>query len=527
MKDSISEGGEYPFNQYGPFWTYPFLVVSFFVSDDYLFLVMRIMTISFYMLSAYILYKISKFFLQASAAWIPAALFLCAQPFVSDIGSDLVTWPSAVVMPLVLLVFYNSMLVMRGNYSWRISIFLGLLLPAILLTRVQIGVLTTVAVGVVLILCNKFIVSSWFAVGFIASVITNIAFLAKLGWLNSALYDQFVFGLTYLAADKSTFPKPVFTLIGIILVVLFLSLVPRVRNLRGLSVKNRIILSFVTTLLSFTLIATIINRELDLLQSQVLISRRAWIVIVLGSLVFFILSLGFETLKRPGKIQSFVRQKSDLLVLALFAVALQSQVYPLFDQMHFWWGSPISFLILTMVSKNVLKDLSIPKKNARVLMFFVTLLLVFSILFPWFSQISKEKFEYPHEIGSNIFSSSSAVSEEKKLQDFFQAYLPSGATILNLCENANVFFSSPKYHSSSRFFVFWADQMSHADRIFEDMRSSRPDYIVSCDLTHVPDLRLSQESIRDQLIESLTMKKILISSYVGEEKKHWFIYQTQ
>jgi hypothetical protein len=523
-KYSITNGGDYPFNQYGAFWTFPFLIISYFVNSEYLFLAMRVLTISFYLLSTYILFKASKFFLQASYAWIPPALFLCAQPFVSDIGSDLVTWPSAVVMPIVLLVFYNSMLVMRGNYSKRILILIGLLLPPILFTRIQIGVLTAIAVGVVLFLSSRFSNVIWVFLGFFVSASSTIVILAKLGWWNSALYDEFVFGLTYLSADKSTFPKPIFTFLGILLTVLFLFLAPRFRKLKLIENQNRKLLILLLVAIFFTVILTVKNRNLDFLQSQVLVTRITWIVIALGSLVFFVLSIGFEALRNPRNTNFPKPWNRENIVLTFFAIALQSQAYPLFDQMHFWWGSPITFLILTMVFQKLLKDLQISEKNRKILSLLLTILLVITILYPWLSQISKDKFEYPNEIGLDIFSSNSAVREQDNLQHFFSSYIPSGSTVLNLCDDTNVFFAADRYLPSSRFFVFWAEQMSHADRIFEDMKNSNPDFIVSCDLTHVPALRATQEVTRDILISSFGERSKLKATYVGMENKHWFIF---
>jgi hypothetical protein len=103
--------------------------------------------------------------------------------------------------------------------------------------------------------------------------------------------------------------------------------------------------------------------------------------------------------------------------------------------------------------------------------------------------------------------------------------MPNGSSVLNLCDDTNVFFEANRYHMSSRFFVFWAEQMSHADQIFIDMKKSNPDFVVSCDLTHAPALRVTQELTRDELISGLEGSKILTGTFVGLSEKHWFIYR--
>ena len=524
-KQSLLNGGEYPFNQYGPFWATPFLVISFLTSDEYLFLAMRFLTIGFYLISSLILFKSSKLFLTRNA-WIPPALFLASQPFVADIGSDLVPWPSAVAMPLILLLFHNALLCLKAEEKIQHPFLLGFLIPLILFTRFQVGVLSLTGVLLVLLYCHKKRIYLGFLFGLTASFLITFLSLLRLGWLSSALYDELVFGLTYLSADKSTFPRPIFTFIGIVLVVSALSCLSSMRaNTLSLSKRGKYLIFLIASTALAFFIYVIWTRDLNFLSIQVLITRRIWIVLTLGTLTYYLLKTGLDAVRSSSGFRVFLRIHKETIVLLIFAVVMQSQAYPLFDQMHFWWGSPISFLVVTLVVRNLASDIKVSHRIKRYCIFLLTFLLTFSLIVPWFNQITKQKVEYPSVVGAKIYSKNSAALEQKQLQIFFRVNMDAGSSILNLCDDTNVFFSAPKYIPASRFFVFWAEQMSHTDVILGAMRDSSPDYIVSCDLTHAPALRFQQEKIRDQIVESFGQKITLSATFLGPENKKWFIYQ--
>jgi hypothetical protein len=89
-KTALIQGGEYPFNQYGPFWVLPFVLLSLLVPNVFLFLGVRFLTVFFYIISAFLLWKIARLFLNHKLANVVVILFLGSQPFVSEYGSSLV-----------------------------------------------------------------------------------------------------------------------------------------------------------------------------------------------------------------------------------------------------------------------------------------------------------------------------------------------------------------------------------------------------------------------------------------------------
>lgn len=523
---AIVEGGQYPFNQYGPSWMLPFLLVGSFVSDDYLFLALRLITVFLYLFSSFLLIRVSRFFMPSNKAWVPGALFLSAQPFVSDIGSDLVPWPSAIAMPLVILSLYFSIKSLKGAATMSLF-WVGFLTPLILLSRLQIGLLTGISILVLLIFHRNYRSLFSAILGFCISGFLLIATLIKLNWFESAVYDQIIFGLTYLSADKSTFPKPVVTFFGTLLVVALLQFTPKIFMLY--SQINKFFKVFAVAiglscmlLISFTLIY---RRDLSPSHLVVVATRRFWIIAIIGCLIFFFMKLLWGSIKLSKLRSSWFLENQQSVLLLLFAVSLQSQTYPLFDQMHFWWGSPLSFLVATLVIRDLSKKIVLPDKMFQLLRFVFCAIVGLSLLVPWLDQVTKEKYEYPKEIGSKIYSSNIASSEQRELQQFFLNNMAVGSRVLNLCDDTNVFFGASRFITASRFFVFWGEQMSHADQIFIDMKSSNPDYIVTCDLIHAPALRSKQELTRSLLIQSLPFKITPIETFVGHEGRRWDIFQ--
>jgi len=441
-------------------------------------------------------------------------------------GSDLVPWPSGIVMPIVVLVFYSSIKILH-QINIKANLFLiGILIPIIVFTRFQIGILSFASTVIVLTYNRRWDFYFWFFFGFITSFGAIIIFLSRLGWLNDAIYDELVFGLTYLSADKSTFPKPVITFSGISLVVLFLLFLSRYEYFRIYVRRVKFLLAFITILLPSVLFYILWKRKLDILQTEVVVTRRFWIMIVLGSVLFLLVDLFRNFFLRKNSIRFFLSENRKTIILFVFSASLQSQAYPLFDQMHFWWGSPISFLTLTVVFAGVLRDLKLKASHYKFFSLSLAVILSISILVPWINQISKPKLEFPPMIGSKIYAYPTSTREQESLYRFFQSNMPIGSSVLNLCDDTNVYFSAGLYHPSSRFFVLWAEQMSHAKQIFNNMRNSNPDFVLTCDLTHAPALRTTQELMRDKLMAGMSGSRILIGTYVGVENKHWSIYRS-
>ena len=270
-KTALIQGGEYPFNQYGPFWVLPFVLLSLLVPNVFLFLGVRFLTVFFYIISAFLLWKIARLFLNHKLANVVVILFLGSQPFVSEYGSSLVPWPSSVIMPFILVIVYFSILqITEANLNMsKMPIYVGLLLPTIILTRLQVGVLLTLVSLLSLHYSKQEFRFLKFLLGFISSTLLMLIYLNYFCWLKAAFYDQIVFGSTYLSADKSTFPKPIFTFIGIVFFLLILTIGPKALKSFHI-IKSKNILLIISSIFALSMLFLIYSRSLSFLSSFVI-----------------------------------------------------------------------------------------------------------------------------------------------------------------------------------------------------------------------------------------------------------------
>jgi hypothetical protein len=527
-KTALIQGGEYPFNQYGPFWVLPFVLLSLLVPNVFLFLGVRFLTVFFYIISAFLLWKIARLFLNHKLANVVVILFLGSQPFVSEYGSSLVPWPSSVIMPFILVIVYFSILqITEANLNMsKMPIYVGLLLPTIVLTRLQVGVLLTLVSLLSLYYSKQEFRFLKFLLGFISSTLLILIYLNYYGWLKAAFYDQIVFGSTYLSADKSTFPKPIFTFIGIVFFLLILTIGPKVLKSFHI-IKSKNILLIISSIFALSMLFLIYSRSISFLSSFVVITRRFWITFAISSLLFLSVNLFYSKFKKYKFDYTSTKFPISLKMLLLFALSFQSQVYPLFDQMHFWWGSPLTFLIAVIVYKENFGISFSSLINRSLITYLATSLLLISILVPWTAQLSSDKKILPTEIGQNIYANQQNAQYQKDLQDFFHKNIDKGARVLNLCDDTNIFFEGDRYISASRFFVFWGEQMSHAPSINESFLNSKPDIVLTCGLTHAPSLRVKQEKMQQLILEKIISKPKDSIRFSGSANKIWNIYKIE
>jgi hypothetical protein len=526
-KQALRGGVPVPFNQYGAFWTVPYLAISYIIPSEYLFLGMRFVTVLIYLGTARIMFKLSQLFLSKNLSIAATVLFLGAQPFNSDYGSSLVPWPSVVIMPLMPLIAYLMLKEVIGfEKSWGRGIPIGAIVPLVLFTRIQVGALLTLTVVIWLIWRRNYRLTVAVTLGFGLTLTFAVCVLQYLGWLNDSLYDQFIFGATYLSADKSTFPKPIITFFAAGLCALFLLLLDIFkRRFNFLAVLRSSITFIVVGLLGIlSFLYLLLIRKMDFVNTIVIFTRRFWIVVGLGILLYSGITLALRFARRRESFNIFPRSGREV-VLLLLALSFQSQVYPLFDQMHFWWGSPLTFVILALVLSRIQENLRVSLVNRNLILISATCLLIIVNLLPWISQISREKIGLPEEIGKFIYSGTQAASLQHGEQVFFAQNITPGARVLNLCDDPNVFFKPDTYVPASRFFVFWGEQMSHADDIIASFRSSNPDFLVTCGLTHAPALRVSQEEFQAELVRTILPGALPVASLALDPSKVWHVYK--
>jgi hypothetical protein len=142
IQAAMKNNGPWPFNQYGSFWAFVYAIPTWNVQYEYLLVSMRILTLVFYFLTAWLTYKIGRLFGGPVFATAAAILLLGNQPFLFD----LLPWPSAVAMPIITLI---SFLLLRKVAQTSISetrrklevAAIGVLIPLLILSRVQVGLI--------------------------------------------------------------------------------------------------------------------------------------------------------------------------------------------------------------------------------------------------------------------------------------------------------------------------------------------------------------------------------------------------
>ena len=246
---------------------------------------------------------------------------------------------------------------------------------------------------------------------------------------------------------------------------------------------------------------------------------------MLSSILFLCFNLAIVKFKNSKNTRSSTKFPVNLKFLLLFAICFQSQIYPLFDQMHFWWGSPLTFLVAVIVYKENFGIIFSTLANKSSFTVVGIFLLLTSVLVPWTAQLSSHKRNLPIEIGENIYTTPQNAQYQIELQEFFHKNIYKGAKVLNLCDETNIFFEDNQYVPASRFFVFWGEQMSHAPSISRSFIDSKPDFVLTCGLTHAPSLRLRQEKMQQKILETIIMKPTDPSLYVGQPNKIWRIYK--
>jgi hypothetical protein len=526
-KNAIIQNGSYPFNQYGPFWAMPYVWIANIVPDDFLFLAIRFLTLVFYFISALLLWKISRTFLNNKNTNIVIILFLCSQPFNTDLGSGLVPWPSALSMMLALMVTFLMLKIIDLNNKNRgenISIyFVGLIIPLILTTRFQVGVLITASVFYIIITAQLSKKIIYLLGGLVTTSACLTLFLINLGWFQDSLFDLFTYGSTYLSGDKSTYPLPIYTILGTIIFIALILIGPKVLNSLILlkSSTKILLLSACLAFMASVFILLMTSRNISVLNTGIYSIRRFWITFSLASLIiatiFVLFSRKFHLLNNTVN-SAPLRYKA----LTLFAISMQSQIFPLFDQMHFWWGSPLVFILVIIIILDRFGSFYSKFSSlfpVKATLFFI---LILSVFVPFTAMTTKEKFRFPPEVAKYLYVDKPNSIYQEELQNFFNTNIKSRSRVLNLCEDTDIFFQDKKFIPASRFFVYWGKPMSSLTLIENSFITSKPDVIVTCQLLHRPTIRNIEENLQKSLVDKIYIGNRDPIQFDGDKK--WTIY---
>lgn len=475
--------GRWPFNQYGPAWFILLKVISGAFPDNWLFMSLRLTTFLFYTLTFLFTYLFARKFLSQKLSLWTVLLLMLIQPFASDYNSDLIPWPSAFSMAMIPL---SGFLLLQGlsaisqRRKFVYIFFVALSLSTVVMCRVQVGLLLTLVVLMIIVLFREFRILSYYIFSSICIYLTISMFLVHMGWLEQVFTDVFKFGSLYVTGDKSTLPKPIWTLLITILVFIVFELGLSVRIINKLNSRHKFFLSFVLIILVGGALLLLRSRGLNPVQILSVGFRRIWISMLIAVLISF--------LWRNIRDINWGKNISDrnLIVLVLFSGVAEIQVWPLFDQMHAWWSAtPLIILLVIAVRKMVLVQ-SIKFSRINFIYYFTTLLLLATYSVTFFTSVSHTRVPLQVQGFSGVLISEKDGNEITAVNSFLRAELPRNSKVLNLCTNGDAFFSPDMaLTTASRAFVFWTP-MVLVPELRSNIANTEPDFIVTCSFVTNP-----------------------------------------
>ena len=535
LRDAISNSGEWPFNQYGSFWVFPQALFSMLFPEGFLLLSIRIFTVICYWITGYLIWSLGSKFVSRKGAFLAVVLFFGSQPFIGRFASDLTPWPSAVLMPVIVgeAIILNFVIGenRRIDFKERAALFIaGLIAPVIVLTRAQVGIALLLSILFFVFLSKGFLGTIWISLGFLFSSTLFFLYLNSQGWLGQSLYDEFVFGAVYLKhPEVSHLPTPIFTSIGTLSVLVLLNFGPKIilqlRKVFAVKILVSILVTLVIVITS-TLFFVLHERTLNPLSSFTVFSRRLWMSIFLGALAFEVIKQIRIILmgKKSGLRKNIVQRKRNALLA--ISIAGQIQLWPFFDQQHFWWGAVPGVVIVAIVYIERINFLNYPLlKNQR----FQSVVLTFCVIasaIQWVPQVTASRSAYPLSFTSGIRINPDASKTDVAVQSFLKRNLLPDTRILNLCQNPDPFYTKNYLISASRIFVYWP-QMQFADKYMKSFRDSKPEAIVACSLNEFnPDIQKQAEVDQMILLAQVAPKKELIEKVIlgGKTWQIWKVH---
>lgn len=518
LRKSLEVGGTWPFNQYGQLWAFPMVGVSYLVNDEFLFLSLRLLTLCYYLLNALLILIVSKRFLSGNLRNVPVFLYLLAQPFSLGLNSTFLPWPSALCSLLVMTILALSTKNSESLPARHLSLaFAGATTFLILGTRFQVGVLILASLSMLFFLHRRLHELFFFISGFLLTLLLVEGYFFSQGWLRDSLYDSIVFSSQYVSGDTSTYPIPKVTLLLSVLMCAILFAVDsftRRSRLLGIVSSNTVLIS-----LSFTLVALLffaISSEMTFQSWLTLFIRRFWISAAISFLIYSLFTL-FRLLKSSNF--QFNNANLNAHILAVISISSFSQIAPLFDQMHFWWGlSPSLIFILFMFHERFSRQPGYSHLGKLSLALVGSLLIAFNIV-GTVIQVNSVSEKMDSRIASGIYL---ADATDNRIAEFLNDNVHPRQSVLNLCPNSNIYFSAKSSNSTIREFVLWSPTLDFSE-YKDDFLNSKPDLIISCPLSNPHDsgqIKVN-ESIQLILDAFQTQQQ---NSFLDDHGRKWIIY---
>ena len=528
LREAISHGGQWPFNQYGSFGILPQTWFSYLFPTQYQLLGIRIFTLLCYWSAGYLVFKLSRLFLSKNVALLTSSLFFISQPFN---GSNFLPWASSFLMPILLghtyliaKLFSDKEANIKGQL---VRIFLaGCLLPIVLLSRAQIGIIIFFVSSIFILLILRVKGLTTYFIGISIPAILFFIFMSTQGWLYESLFDEFIFGSIYVRyEDVADIPVPIFSGLGTVIMFLLLICKKKLWEYLTQKLSRRTIIGVLFIIFSLStlfVVDVMYSRRLGINAAYFVVLGRFWISLYLSCLLYFFYRLAQDNFLAMKNSQDRNRYLSRDNFLIFTALAAQFQIWPFFDSMHFWWGSvPAVVIVATVLSKefSIAHLNSVVRKRIKISL---AILITGLAITPWITQVQVSRSALELYGTQGIYLNTSDAVLNKNTREFLEKNINDRATVLNLCQNSDVYLTIKSISSATRYFVFWSP-MKHIDSIQRSFEISKPDVIVTCTLNEFnTDTQIQVEQQQQKILEKVAPERKLIAT--AELGKVWQVW---
>ena len=525
-RESLLNGGPWPWNQYGLFWSFPYVASTLAFDYKYQFLAIRITAILIYLITTIMLFTFSKKYYGKQLAHVATLIFLSFVPF----GFDLLPWPSTVNMILTIAIIVAVFAVLDLESSYKKTyilklIYLSTLSVAMIFTRFQIGILYFAFILLLFWLKHSILYLKLYLISSTLLTLSFLVFFQAKGWLGDALFDQLIFSQSYLKDGIAFIPIPKGTILFILIFAITYTLTHRLIGLKK-SLKTYPISSH-TLLLAFIFFLFYVLFKFEFGSTNVT-SFLSWVRgrITVSFIIFVVLVHTFRLIKKiflaRDKRRLFI--SSIILEFALIGFSAISlvQIYPFFDPFHAWWGSVPGVILIVQFIRSEAIFFGYDIKAGFILQKVFVVLIIIAYILPLFLQ--RNNFPAPFDAVNfkGIYVSQTAALDANSKKRFFLKNLKSNSSVLNLCEDVDVFFAESQIRSASRFFVYYHN-FSRISEVWNNMRKSDPNFIVRCYSESNSSWDTEKNYEHNRLINELGSSFIVLDKLIESDGRVWEI----
>jgi hypothetical protein len=518
-KEALRNGTPLPFNQYGIFWSLSMSMMTLPFEASYTLVIIRILTLIIYLVTLVLTILLAKD-LGFARIWPTVfAFIILTQPWSSGLTSTFLPWPSALSSLLLVLV---SLLVIRSSNKTAAGfhdLVPGFVIGLMLLTRIQIGILALLATILLILMLRRYQSIVYVLTGVFLSVGSTALYLYSEGWLDEVFFDNVVFPFSYLQDRYQVNPRPVGTFLIVVCtlsgILLNKQLIKRVSTPIGQKISQTSILALLASLVG----AGVYALFTDHFSEYLIFFRRLIIGFFIGVILYLLFKISLPNLS----LSSFTSKRMALVGLLFFSIVGLFNIYPQFDQTHFWWSIfPGVILVACVISEELA---TFAKRQKKLVLASFILIGILFVGIPGYQSLVSPKSDYPKDLAYGITLSSSALNSVNKTQDFFHENIKEGSVVLNLCHNSDVFFDRQLAIPASRFFIYWPPFISDL-KIRHDVLASVPEAIITCNQNHIlaaaTDTQINQKELVDML--GFTYETPSASTSIGDTT--WLIFGT-